>query len=174
MNLPELIEKLKTTQKMGYLRHYEKAILWFGIFSLFFLACLPRVSTEASSVSRRTSPNNSTIAPQIGSLQYSLVTASPTPQPLIPTPPAGFFYHGVYPGGVSGEESDLTITDLHSYEQAAGKSVTWVYFSNNWYESRLFPEQTAAWIRTAGSVPYIRYCALSVLLLYRMGRNEGW
>ncbi len=114
------------------------------------------MSTEASSVSRRTSRDHSTIAPQIGSLQYSLVTASPTPPPLIPTPPAGFSYHGVYPGGVSGEESDLTITDLHSYEQAAGKSVTWVYFSNNWYESRLFPEQTAAWIRAAGSVPYIR------------------
>lgn len=70
--------------------------------------------------------------------------------------PPGKLYHGVYPGGVTGEEDDLTLDDLRSYEAAVGKQAAWVYFSHNWYRSRLFPMETAAWIREAGSIPYIR------------------
>jgi hypothetical protein len=62
----------------------------------------------------------------------------------------------VYPGGISGEEDDLTLNDLESYEQAAGKTAAWVFFSHNWYHGRQFPLTTAAWIRQAGSIPYIR------------------
>ncbi len=65
-------------------------------------------------------------------------------------------FHGVYPGGQTGEEDDITPADLTSYEQTVGKTAAWVYFSNNWYRSRAFPLETAAWIRDAGSVPYIR------------------
>lgn len=86
-------------------------------------------------------------------------TLSPEPTEVpkyLPLPPRGFLYHGVYPGGVSGEESDLTLADLRAYEQAAGKSAAWVYFSHNWYEGRAFPVETATWIRDAGSIPYIR------------------
>ena len=36
---------------------------------------------------------------------------SPDPAAILP-PPAGQLYHGVYPGGISGEESDLTLQDL--------------------------------------------------------------
>ncbi len=74
----------------------------------------------------------------------------------IEVPPAGQLYHAAYPGGVTGEESDLSAEDLRSYEQAAGKSAAWVYFSHNWYQGRDFPLETAAWIRQQGSVPYIR------------------
>ncbi len=70
--------------------------------------------------------------------------------------PPGKLYHGVYPGGVTGEEDDLTLDDLRSYEAAAGKQAAWVYFSHNWYRNRLFPMETAAWIRETGSIPYIR------------------
>ncbi len=80
----------------------------------------------------------------------------PAPSPGIPLPPTGHLYHGIYPGGVTGEESDITLNDLRSYEKAAGKSAVWVYFSHNWYEGRAFPIATAAWIRDAGSIPYIR------------------
>ncbi|OQY91349.1 MAG: hypothetical protein B6D38_01730 [Anaerolineae bacterium UTCFX1] len=62
----------------------------------------------------------------------------------------------MYPGGYTGEESDLALDDLHSYEEAAGKKAVWVYFSHNWYEGRAFPLQTATWIREAGSIPFIR------------------
>jgi hypothetical protein len=65
-------------------------------------------------------------------------------------------YHGTYPGGITGEESDLTLADLRSYETAAGKTASWVFFSHNWYEGRAFPLDTAEWIREAGSIPYIR------------------
>lgn len=86
-----------------------------------------------------------------------LATPTATTSPInIPLPPGGKLYHGVYPGGVTGEESDLTLDDLRSYEEAAGKSVFWVYFSHNWYEGREFPLETAKWIRDAGSIPYIR------------------
>lgn len=74
----------------------------------------------------------------------------------IPAPGQGRFYHGSYPGGISGEEDDLTERDLQSYEQTVGKNVAWVYFSNNWYANRKFPLETAKWIRTNGAIPYIR------------------
>ena len=76
-------------------------------------------------------------------------------QPVL-LPPAGKVYHGIFPGGHIGAEDDLTLADLQSYESAAGEKAAWVYFSNNWYVSRLFPLQTAFWIRGAGSIPYIR------------------
>jgi len=90
----------------------------------------------------------------------------PTQMPLattIPGPPKDYFYHGVYPGGITGEEDDITLDDLVSYENSVGKSVSWVYFSNNWYNSREFPVGTAKWIRSAGSVPYIRLMLRSSL-----------
>jgi len=71
-------------------------------------------------------------------------------------PPGGKIYHGVYPGGITGEEDDLTIDDVNAYTDVVGQPVAWVYFSNNWYRSRAFPLQTATWIRASGAVPYIR------------------
>ncbi len=80
-------------------------------------------------------------------------------------PEAGCIYHGVYPGGVTGEEDDITLGDVTSYESAAGRSVAWVFFSNNWYRSRDFPIGKARWIRDHGSVPFIR-------LMLRHNSNE--
>ena len=62
----------------------------------------------------------------------------------------------MYPGGVTGEEDDITLKDLQSFEGTVGKTAAWVYFSNNWYRSRKFPLETATWIRDAGSIPFIR------------------
>ncbi len=75
---------------------------------------------------------------------------------VISIPPQGQLYHAVYPGGVSGDEDDITPDGLRTYERLVGKPVAWVYFSNNWFKSRGFPLKTATWIREAGSVPYIR------------------
>ena len=74
----------------------------------------------------------------------------------IAPPPKGQLYHGVYPGGKTGEEDDLTLQDLATYETAVGAKAAWVYFSNNWYRSRKFPKATAEWIRQSGAVPFIR------------------
>ena len=75
---------------------------------------------------------------------------------VIPLPADNEFYHGVYPGGITGEEDDLTLNDLLSYERHVGKKAAWVFFSHNWYKDRTFPLETAAWVRAAGSVPYVR------------------
>ena len=68
----------------------------------------------------------------------------------------GPIYHGIFPGGKTGDEDDITITDVTTYERAVGKKVAWVYFSNNWYSDREFPLATATWIRNHGAVPFIR------------------
>src|SRR5262249_33930985 len=65
-------------------------------------------------------------------------------------------YHGVYPGGSTGEEDDITPAGVDSYAQTVGKDVAWVYFSDNWYRSRLFPQSTAEWVRDRGSGPVLR------------------
>jgi hypothetical protein len=90
---------------------------------------------------------------------HVLYTPAAPPAPAnaeIPLPPAGNLYHGVFPGGLTGEEDDMKLADVTSYENAAGKHTAWVYFSHNWYYGRAFPSKTANWIRAHGSVPYIR------------------
>lgn len=76
--------------------------------------------------------------------------------PTIQPPANGKLYHGVYPGGKTGEEDDITAADIRSYESAAGKGTAWVYFSDNWYRSRKFPIGTVRMIDGFGAVPYIR------------------
>ena len=71
-------------------------------------------------------------------------------------PPLGKLYHGIYPGGKSGDEDDLRPRDLEEYQKAVGQQAAWVYFSNNWFRTREFPLKTATWIRAAKAVPYIR------------------
>ena len=82
----------------------------------------------------------------------SSILAAPT---LLP-PPSGQFYHGVYPGGISGDEDDITSQSVLTYEKIVKSPVVWVYFSNNWFSSRAFPLQTASWIRNMGKIPFIR------------------
>lgn len=76
-------------------------------------------------------------------------------------PPPGTLYHGCYWGGVGTDthdptEHDVSPADVGRYEQAVGKKAAWVYFSDNWFESRKFPSETCDWIRSLGKVPYVR------------------
>lgn len=80
--------------------------------------------------------------------------------PVLP-PPAGKLYQGVYYGGVGTDthdptEHDMTEKDLFRYEQTVGAKTTWVYFSDNWFESRAFPLAICSWIRQLGKLPYVR------------------
>lgn len=70
-------------------------------------------------------------------------------------PQAGCLYHGVHPVPLSAADEDIRPDDLTSYESAVGKKAAWVDISQHWGVSRKFPA-AAVWIRTAGSVPYIR------------------
>ncbi|WP_245597534.1 glycoside hydrolase family 26 protein [Meiothermus cerbereus] len=54
------------------------------------------------------------------------------------------------------EEYQITPAALDAYEQAVGRKVAWVYFSNDWFASRAFPLATAQWIRSRNAVPFIR------------------
>jgi Glycosyl hydrolase family 26 len=79
----------------------------------------------------------------------------------IAPPPGEKLYHGFYWGGVGTDthdptEHDVTPADLKRYEEAVGKTTAWVYFSNNWFESRRFPAEMCGWIRELGKIPYIR------------------
>ncbi len=75
---------------------------------------------------------------------------------VIPLPPRGCLYHAVFPGTKTGEEDSVTRLDLHAYERCVEKRAALVTFSNEWYRSRRFPEQTCRWIREEGAIPYIR------------------
>ena len=83
-----------------------------------------------------------------------------TPYEAIPIPPvlpvAGKYYHGVYPGGITGDEDDITAQDIDSYETTVGKQVAWVFFSHNWFNGRAFPSGLVDMIHGRGSTPYIR------------------
>ena len=82
-------------------------------------------------------------------------------------PHPGELWHGVYPGGPSGEEDDITPERLASYEALAGKRAAWVFFSDNWYRDHAFPATTAEWVRAAGSIPYVRMMLRSSPEQYR-------
>lgn len=123
-------------------KHFLAAIL------LFFL-------TSCNSLGKSTQISSSP-TPLIGSSTAIRTAEIDQPCFQLADPSEGKLYHGIYPGGVSGEESDLTLQDLTSYEQAIGKEAAWVYFSDNWYEDRTFPSQTIDWIDQAGSTAYVR------------------
>jgi hypothetical protein len=65
-------------------------------------------------------------------------------------------YHGVYPGGVTGEEDDITPQLVAEYEDAAGRPAAWIYFSHNWYKGPAFPRSTVDWIVAQHKLPFIR------------------
>lgn len=79
----------------------------------------------------------------------------------IAPPPPGTLYHGFYWGGVGTDthdpsEHDVTPIDVARYEQAVGAKTAWVYFSDNWFESRKFPSAMCGWIRKLDKIPYVR------------------
>ncbi|NOR63692.1 MAG: beta-mannanase [Rhodobacteraceae bacterium] len=71
-------------------------------------------------------------------------------------PDNGRLLNGVFPGGYSGDEDDITPDQVRDYERLVGKRVAWVMFSHNWFQGRAFPAETAGWIRGQGATPYIR------------------
>jgi Glycosyl hydrolase family 26 len=79
----------------------------------------------------------------------------------VAVPTAGKLYHGLYWGGVGTDEHDptehdITPNDVAQYERAVGKQTAWIYFANNWFESRKFPAAMCNWIRDLQKIPYIR------------------
>lgn len=75
-------------------------------------------------------------------------------------PPTGKLYQGLYfddpAKGSDPTEHDVTEANVATFERSVGKKTAWIFFSNNWFESRAFPQATCEWIRAAGKVPYVR------------------
>jgi hypothetical protein len=78
----------------------------------------------------------------------------------IDAPPAGKLYQGLYfdepAAGRDPTEHDITATDVARFEETLGTKTVWVFFSNNWSESRKFPAAECDWVRGLGKVPYVR------------------
>ena len=68
-------------------------------------------------------------------------------------PEAGRLYHGVIPAG---DAHDVSPGALDDYVSAVGRSVAWVYFDDEWHDSRAFPAATVAWVKARGAVPFVR------------------
>jgi Glycosyl hydrolase family 26 len=75
-------------------------------------------------------------------------------------PPPGKLYQGLYfdepAAGHDPTEHDVTAADVARFEQTLGTKTAWVFFSDNWSESRKFPAATCDWIRGLGKIPYVR------------------
>ena len=74
----------------------------------------------------------------------------------IQVPPAGQQYHGVFPAGSTQPDADISMQAADDYVAAVGRPLAWIYFSNEWFVTKLFPQVTAEEIRARGAVPFIR------------------
>lgn len=76
------------------------------------------------------------------------------------TPPEGKLYQGLYfdepRSGRDPTEHDVTPADVTRFEDKLDTKMVWVYFSNNWSDSRRFPSAICDWIKGLGKIPYIR------------------
>lgn len=82
--------------------------------------------------------------------------APPPDTRVLQTPEPGHLYHGVLPAGTTEPDSDISAATLDAYEHTVGRSVAYVYFSDDWFKSRAFPVKTSAWVRKRGAIPFIR------------------
>jgi hypothetical protein len=99
----------------------------------------------------------------------SLAAFRPTGAGRIAPPPAGKLYHGVMAEDPNLGDEEVSPESLAQYEEAVGKRVAIVYFTNNWYVSRELPRATAEWIAERGCVPFVR---LMMRSSWRQNRPE--
>jgi len=75
------------------------------------IACAPTaIIRPVTPTATQTSPPPTITQPPPASSVAPTVT--PEPPRKVPLPPPGYLYHGVFPGGISGEEDDLSLNDL--------------------------------------------------------------
>ncbi|MFL6589930.1 MAG: glycoside hydrolase family 26 protein [Chthoniobacterales bacterium] len=91
---------------------------------------------------------------------FFLVASQARAAQVVSPPPQGKLYQGLYFDEPKSDhdptEHDVTPADVARFEEALATKTAWVFFSNNWFESKKFPRETCEWIRTLGKVPYVR------------------
>lgn len=75
-------------------------------------------------------------------------------------PPEEGIYHCAYPDFTDSEDN-VTSEAVAGFEALAGKDVTWVYFSNNWFNGIKFPKKAVRTVWSYGRVPFVRMMAWS-------------
>ncbi len=75
-------------------------------------------------------------------------------------PPTSGMYFSAYPDFGDSEDT-VTAARIEAFEQLAGRSLAWVYFSNNWVDGIKFPAEAVNVIHDYGRLPYIRMMARS-------------
>jgi len=75
-------------------------------------------------------------------------------------PPVSGIYHSCYPDFSDAEDS-VYAASIIDFETLAGKQITWVYFSNNWWNGITFPKKEVELIHSLGKIPHIRLMARS-------------
>jgi hypothetical protein len=70
-------------------------------------------------------------------------------------PVAGKVYHGAFPG-FGGTEDEVSQNSIENFEVLSQKRIAWSYFSNNWYDSLIFPKNSVDIIGQYGCTPFIR------------------
>ena len=85
----------------------------------------------------------------------------------IASPPEGKLYQGLYfddpAAGSDPTEHDVNAADVARLEKVLETKTAWIYFSDNWSESRHFPSGMCDWVRVLGKVPYLRLMLRSEL-----------
>jgi Glycosyl hydrolase family 26 len=94
-------------------------------------------------------------------IALAVLAAMPAPgAEVVAPPPPGKLYQGVYfdepAPNHDPTEHDVTAADVARFDETLGTKTAWVFFSNNWFESRKFPRATCDWIRGLGKIPYVR------------------
>src|SRR4029079_11459804 len=79
--------------------------------------------------------------PVVCSLFFAATLVQSFADPPIGLPPAGklyqgFFYSAPTPGSHDANEHNVTAADVKQFEIALRTKTNWVYFSDNWFESR--------------------------------------
>jgi hypothetical protein len=79
-------------------------------------------------------------------------------------PPSWGAYLGAFADFNAGDvasEDQVRAPRIESFERLAGRRLSWVYFSQNWYRWLQFPRERVQTIWRHGSVPYIAFLPTS-------------
>jgi hypothetical protein len=100
------------------------------------------------------------VAFRISILLILFATLSNAEAQKVAAPGSQKIYQGIYfdepVTGKDPTERDVTANDVVRFEKELETKAAWVYFSNNWSESRRFPISTCDWIKRLGKIPYVR------------------